>query len=285
MTKEIGFTNIIITYDWLPADVENFLVKEWNRWQSGYWYNTQQFWDDLDEYGVAWAAEVDRTNPSRRWGTGDMSHDRRCWSFLQERYGEDLRVMDITDFVRGRTWLNQMRQLNALDEVKELMKARVDHRNKNYNHQLFIKIGYSVECTLRNVSGGFMIAERRRIITLAIHKFAMPLVNEVADHQSTQLALCTHHRSKAMIWIVGYLFRCPSPSRSHQGVEFAEVENRISSEAKCGPHRQCSECWQEEEAESAGAIRCCECGHKHRRAGEGPRGRTDPHDCGSVEMH
>ena len=179
ITETTGFTSMILLEDFcfFTPDVERWCVLEQNEWQFGSGYNIQQYWSDNIGYNNSWQKEIDAVNPKRIWGTGDMSHDRKCWKFLSDNF-ERLRVADITEFLHTRTWINQTQASGVFESMKKLASLRLDHSHHAFNHARFMRIAYALESATRTCLDKTTTLRRHALVVEIFTQFAMPLVQE-----------------------------------------------------------------------------------------------------------
>ena len=192
MTERFGVQGCVIIWEWSDIHIKTWLVKEQNRWQSGSGYNIQQFFDDTFKMAKAWRGHCHLKGYGDGWlGTGATSHDQMCWAYLCEKYKQDIRHQDVTEFLRTKTLLQQLeslvcvqpdgQELSAFKDLLLLLKRRCDHHNVQWSFHVFCRMAYHIESGMRGLLGKTCALSRRCIMVTTLMEFCLPLCGKVTS--------------------------------------------------------------------------------------------------------
>ena len=177
VTQRVGFTNVIELVKKTPSDVLLWIVKEWNRWNTGSGWNLQQQISEIKRYDQQWSTKKKKEGwiGNFKWGTGELSHDKQMWEYLVGIHGTELIVADQTEFLRSRTWITQLERKECMPELLKVVKKFCYHQHPKYTIHEFMKVGYSIESTLRSHYSSLLTPSRMKLMLLVLHEFALPL--------------------------------------------------------------------------------------------------------------
>ena len=176
-----GLSNAIQVDPRCPAGVVTWIVNDANKFQSGSGFSVQQLLGASEDYSASWQSKkVDMGWKNSNFGKGPYSHDALCWTHLQDTFRDDLRFSCYQHFEKCNSIIYQLKKLHEYDELKALLKARFDHKNKNLKLSSWVCNAWQCQHSLsQQIETNF-----RASLVLCLITFTMPLK---AAHQVSGL--------------------------------------------------------------------------------------------------
>ena len=185
-----------VAYD-APLDIVTFVVTDYNVWQSGSGFNSQQLIHITEEYHQSWAKEMENNKwTTRSFGKGELSRDVMMWNHLQRTYQQDLRFEKRTHFEKCSGLIYQVKQLKlrtdhtnvtVMDAILALLKDRVDHQYKGFMPMIMLLNMHAVENAIRNTCQTLSKEMRARLTYVAL-MFCLPFKEKNRSWRSLSLA-------------------------------------------------------------------------------------------------